>query len=121
MLGPVSSIFDCLTFAMMLFVFRAWTNPALFQMGWFVESLLTQTLIIHVIWTSRIPFIESSASSTLVTTSLLIAGPGNVPPFAGVGSALGFVSLPVLYWPMLAAFLLLYAILTHLAKVGFVR
>jgi Mg2+-importing ATPase len=105
----------------LLFVFKVWMNPALFQTGWFVQSLLTQTPIIHVIRTSCIPFIESSASSALVTTSLLIAGPGIVPPFAGVGSALGFVSLPVLYWPMLAAFLLLYAILTHLAKVGFVR
>ncbi|OWV99852.1 magnesium-translocating P-type ATPase [Rhizobium sp. R693] len=120
-LGPVSSIFDYLTFAMMLFVFKAWTNPALFQTGWFVESLLTQTLIIHVIRTGRIPFIESSASPALVTTSLLIAGAGICLPFIGIGTALGFVSLPLLYWPMLAAILLLYAILAHLAKVWFVR
>ncbi|WP_431323098.1 magnesium-translocating P-type ATPase [Rhizobium sp. YTU87027] len=120
-LGPVSSIFDYLTFAMMLFMFKAWTNPALFQTGWFVESLLTQTLIIHVIRTARIPFIESSASSALVTTSLLIAGTGILLPFTGVGGALGFVSLPLLYWPILAAILLSYAILAHLAKVWFAR
>lgn len=121
LLGPVSSIFGYLTFAMMLLVFKAWSNPALFQTGWFVESLLTQTLIIHVIRTSRIPFIESSASSALVTMSLLIASAGIFLPFTGVGSALGSVSLPLLYWPMLAAILLFYAILAHLAKVWFVR
>ncbi|KWV57132.1 magnesium-translocating P-type ATPase [Rhizobium altiplani] len=120
-LGPVSSIFDYLTFAVMLVVFKAWTNPALFQTGWFVESLLTQTLVIHIIRTTRIPFVESSASPALVTTSLLIAGIGIFLPFTGVGSALGFVSLPLVYWPMLAAILFLYAILAHLAKVWFVR
>ncbi|CCM75354.1 magnesium-translocating P-type ATPase [Rhizobium mesoamericanum] len=120
-LGPVSSIFDYLTFAMMLFVFKAGTNPALFQTGWFVESLLTQTLIIHVIRTARIPFIESSASPALATTSLLIAGAGIFLPLTGAGSTLGFVSLPLLYWPILAAILFLYAILAHLAKVWFFR
>ena len=61
-IGPISSIFDYATFAMMLFVFDAGTMPSLFQTGWFVESLLTQTLIIHIIRTAKIPFIESRAS-----------------------------------------------------------
>lgn len=99
-------------------MFKAWTNPALFQTGWFVESLLTQTLVIHIIRTSRIPFVESSANPALVTTSLLIAGVRVFLPFTGVGSALGFVSLPLLYWPMLAAILFLYAILAHWRRTG---
>ena len=64
-IGPISSIFDYVTFGMLLYIFGAWTNPALFQTGWFVESLLTQTLIIHIIRTAKIPFIESRASAAL--------------------------------------------------------
>ena len=61
-IGPISSIFNYVTYGIMLFVFNAWTNPSLFQTGWFVKSLLTQTLIIHIIRTARIPFLESRAS-----------------------------------------------------------
>jgi Mg2+-importing ATPase len=121
LLGPVSSIFDYATFAMMLFVFNAWANPALFQTGWFVESLLTQTLIIHVIRTSRIPFIESSASTAFMTASLLVAAVGVILPTTGLGAALGFVPLPLPYWPLLVVILLLYAVFAHLAKLWFVR
>ena len=59
-IGPISSIFDYVTFFLMLYVFNCWHNPALFHTGWFVESLFTQTLIIHVIRTNKIPFIQSS-------------------------------------------------------------
>ena len=65
LIGPISSIFDYVTFAMMLIVFHAWDKPALFQTGWFVESLLTQTLIIHIIRTAKVPFLESRASATV--------------------------------------------------------
>ena len=61
-IGPISSIFDYTTFFIMLTVFNAGTNPALFHTGWFVESLFTQTLIIHVIRTNKIPFFQSRAS-----------------------------------------------------------
>jgi len=71
-IGPISSIFDYLTFFIMLYVFNAWHNPVLFHTGWFVESLFTQTLIIHVIRTNKIPFIESRASWPLIATSLII-------------------------------------------------
>ncbi len=71
-IGPISSIFDYLTFFIMLYIFNAWTNPALFHTGWFVESLFTQTLIIHVIRTNKIPFIESRASRPLIVSSLII-------------------------------------------------
>ena len=120
-IGPISSIFDYATYAMMLYVFDAWTNPALFQTGWFVESLLTQTLIIHIIRTAKIPFIESRASPALIATTVIICAVGIALPFTWAGAALGFVPLPGLYWPLVAAMLLTYAILTHLVKVWFIR
>jgi Mg2+-importing ATPase len=120
-IGPISSIFDYATYAMMLFVFDAWNNAALFQTGWFVESLLTQTLIIHIIRTARIPFIESRASSALIATTIIICIVGITLPFSWAGTALGFTALPPLYWPLLAAMLVGYATLTHLTKIWFVR
>jgi Mg2+-importing ATPase len=120
-IGPISSVFDYATYAMMLFVFGAWTNAPLFQTGWFVESLLTQTLIIHIIRTARIPFLESRASAALMTTTVVICVVGIALPFTWAGSALGFTALPPLYWPLLAAMLIAYAVLTHLVKVWFVR
>ncbi|MDE1798148.1 MAG: magnesium-translocating P-type ATPase, partial [Candidatus Micrarchaeota archaeon] len=75
-IGPISSIFDYTTFALMIFVFGAWTNPALFQTGWFVESLLTQSLIIHVIRTNKIPFIESRASNALILATVVVCAIG---------------------------------------------
>lgn len=120
-IGPISSIFDYLTYAMMLFVFDAWDKPSLFQTGWFVESLLTQTLIIHIIRTAKIPFIESHASPALIATTLIICLVGITLPLTWAGTALGFVPLPPLYWPLVAAMMLGYAVLTHLVKAWFVR
>lgn len=85
------------------------------------KSLLTQTLIIHIIRTARIPFIESRASPALITTTIIICVVGITLPFTWAGGALGFVPLPWLYWPLVAAMLLSYAILTHLVKRWFVR
>src|SRR5215470_1949694 len=120
-IGPISSIFDYATYAMMLFVFDAWTNPSLFQTGWFVESLLTQTLIIHIIRTAKIPFVESRASPTLIGTTIIVSLVGIALPFTVAGGALGFTPLPALYWPLVATMLLSYSVLTHLVKVWFVR
>ena len=120
-IGPISSVFDYLTFGMMLWVFDAWRDPALFQTGWFVESLLTQTLIIHIIRTSKLPFVESRASPALVATSLIICCVGVLLPMSGVGQLLGFKPLPWGYWPLLALMLLAYALLTHWAKLRYVR
>jgi Mg2+-importing ATPase len=93
----------------------------LFQTGWFVESLLTQTLIIHIIRTAKIPFLQSHASPALIITTVIICVIGIALPFTWVGSALGFVPLPWAYWPLVTAMLLSYAALTHLVKVWFVR
>jgi Mg2+-importing ATPase len=120
-IGPISSIFDYATYAMMLFVFDCWSNPSLFQTGWFVESLLTQTLIIHIIRTTRIPFIESRASAPLITTTIIICCVGIALPFTWAGTALGFTPLPWLYWPLVFSMLVSYSMLTHLVKVWFVR
>ncbi len=121
-IGPISSIFDYVTFFMMLYVFDAWTNPALFQTGWFVESLLTQTLIIHIIRTAKIPFLESRASPALIATTLVICVVGIALPYTPItAEASEFTPLPPLYWPIIASFLLSYAVLTHLVKTWFVR
>jgi Mg2+-importing ATPase len=120
-IGPISSIFDYATYAMMLFVFDCWSNPPLFQTGWFVESLLTQTLIIHIIRTAKLPFIESRASPALITTTIIICLIGIALPFTLAGATLGFTPLPWLYWPLVAMMLITYAVLTHLVKAWFVR
>ena len=120
-IGPISSIFDYATYGMMLFVFNAWTNPSLFQTGWFVESLLTQTLIIHIIRTARIPFVQSHASPALIATTVIICAIGIALPYTWVGSVLGFTPLPSLYWPLVSAMLVTYAVLTHFVKVWFIR
>jgi Mg2+-importing ATPase len=120
-MGPVSSIFDYATFAGMLLIFDAWNNAALFQTGWFVESLLTQTLIIHIIRTAKVPFIESRASPALIATTIVISIVGIALPFTWIGSALGFTPLPWSYWPLLAAMLAGYAVLAQLVKAWFVR
>jgi Mg2+-importing ATPase len=120
-LGPVSSLFDYATFAGLIWFFGGWTNPALFQTGWFVESLLTQTLVIHVIRTQKIPFFESRASATLTATTVVICLIGAILPYTLIGSALGFAPLPLGYWPMVLAFAVAYGVLAHLVKVWFVR
>jgi Mg2+-importing ATPase len=120
-IGPISSIFDYLTFFLMLYVFDCWHNPALFHTGWFVESLFTQTLIIHVIRTNKIPFIQSRASWPLILTSLIIVAAGAWLTVSPLANTLGFVQLPPRYWLFLAIMLLGYAILTQVVKTWFIR
>ncbi len=142
-IGPISSIFDYTTYAVMWFVFRCsqagLTPPpdiayrfvnvsvnnsyaaALFHTGWFVESLMTQTLIIHAIRTNLLPFIQSRASWQLTMTTLLIIAFGAWLPYSPLASALGFVPLPPLYWLFLAATLLCYVGLTQVVKMWLIR
>jgi P-type Mg2+ transporter len=122
-IGPVSSIFDYTTYFVMLYVFGCW-NPAraaLFQTGWFVESLMTQTLVLHVIRTRKIPFLQSRACWPLVATSLAIMAVGAWLPSSPLGPALGMVPLPHLYWPILALTLTCYGLLTHVVKMWLIR
>ncbi len=120
-IGPISSIFDYLTFFIMLYIFKSWANPDLFHTGWFVESLFTQTLIIHVIRTNKLPFIQSRASKALIFTSLAIVAVGAWLPYSPLAAALGFVPLPPLYWLLLLAMLVCYVLLTQVIKTWFVR
>jgi Mg2+-importing ATPase len=121
--GPISSIFDYTTFFVMLFLFHCWdpSKAPLFQTGWFVESLMTQTLIIHVIRTKKIPFIEGHASWALTVTTVLIMGIGMWLPYSPLAPILGFVHMPPLYWPILFLTLLCYMVLTQLVKMWLLR
>jgi P-type Mg2+ transporter len=129
-IGPCSSIFDYTTFFVMLYVFNCWDistpqaaahSASLFQTGWFVESLLTQTLIIHVIRTNKIPLLQSRSSWPVLVMSLVIMAVGIAIPFSPVGPYLGFSKLPALYWPLLAVTLLCYVLLTQGVKMWLVR
>ncbi len=123
MLGPISSIFDYATFALMYYVFKANTpaGESLFQTGWFVESLLSQTLIIHIIRTGRIPFIQSRASLPMFLTTGVICTFGLWLPYSPFAHALGFTPLPMAFWPYLVVILLAYLTLAHLMKSWFIR
>jgi P-type Mg2+ transporter len=121
-IGPISSIFDYLTFFIMLFVFKCWNNPALFHSGWFVESLFTQTLIVHVIRTNKIPFIQSLASKPLLISSVAVVATGALMTVVGpIARILGFVTLPPLYWLLLLGMLLTYVVVTQIVKTWFIR
>ena len=120
-IGPISSIFDYTTYFIMLYVFNAWHNPSLFQTGWFMESLMTQTLIIHVIRTNKIPFIQSRASKPLMITSLLVVGFGAFIVNSPLAYLFGFARLPGLYWVLLFLILISYVTLTQFIKVWYIK
>ena len=130
MIGPCSSLFDYTTYFVMLFVFDCWNRTTaeaaaqsehLFQTGWFVESLLTQTLVIHVIRTRRIPWLQSRSSRLLMLTTIGVSAVGVALPYSDLGKGLGFVPLPALYWPIVAVSLLAYVGLTQYMKRWLVR
>jgi len=120
-IGPISSIFDYVTFFIMLYVFNSWQHPDLFHTGWFVESIVSQTLIIHVIRTRKIPFIQSWASLPLIVSSVIIVGISIWLTFSPFASVLGFVPLPALYWLFLTIIMICYITLTQIVKSWFVR
>lgn len=117
-IGPISSIFDYLTFGFLWFVLKANTleSISVFQTGWFVESLLSQTLIVHVIRTGKIPFLESSPSKSLLITTLSICLIGVALPYTPVGQHFQMQALPSEYWYGLGMILPAYLLLTHLMK-----
>jgi Mg2+-importing ATPase len=122
-IGPISSIFDYTTFFVMLYLFKCWdpSRAPLFQTGWFVESIMTQTLIIHIIRTNKIPFFQSRASWSLTLTTMAIMAFGAWLPYSPLASSLGLVHLPGLYWPILLVTLLAYSCLTQGIKVLLLR
>jgi len=122
-IGPISSIFDYATFALMWFVLGAHdvAHQKLFQTGWFVESLLSQTLVVHIIRTGRLPFVHSQASLPLTITGVVICLIGVALPFLPVGAWFGFVPLPPLYWVFLVPILGGYLALAQLVKTRVVR
>ena len=122
-MGPVSSIFDYLTYAIMYYGFGANTldQAASFNTAWFIESLLSQILIIHIIRTDKIPFLQSRASLPLIITGLVISAIGIwliTSPFA---HSLGFVGLHWAFWPILAVILMSYMMLAQFVKVAFIK
>ncbi|WP_394941758.1 magnesium-translocating P-type ATPase [Psychromicrobium sp. YIM B11713] len=122
-IGPISSVFDLSTFALMWFVFGANSNDqaALFQSGWFVESLISQTLIVHMIRTGRIPFLQSRASWPVLLLTGAVCVFALVLPFSDFGQGLGLVSLPWTYFPWLIGTLAAYCLLTQGVKQLFIR
>jgi Mg2+-importing ATPase len=121
-IGPISSIFDFLTFAVMWFIFKA-NNDAmqpLFHTGWFLESLCTQTLVIHIIRTGKIPFIESKPSQFLMFTSIYIVTIALVIPLTGLGTYFGFVTPPPLYFLALVIIVGVYLFMVQIAKKWFI-
>jgi Mg2+-importing ATPase len=122
-IGPISSIFDYTTYFVMLYVFNCWdaSRSSLFQTGWFVESLMTQTLIIHIIRTNKIPFLQSKPSVPLILTSAMIMMIGMWLPHSSLAPSLGFTELPMLYWPILLVTLFCYVFLTQAVKTVLLR
>ncbi|ABS33638.1 magnesium-translocating P-type ATPase [Clostridium botulinum] len=117
-IGPVSSIFDIITYLVMWFVFKA-NTPAmqsLFQSGWFIEGLLSQTLIVHMIRTKKIPFIQSRATAPVLLLTGIIMAAGICLPFTSFGASVGLQPLPFLYFPWLIGILLAYCVLTQFIK-----
>lgn len=133
-MGPISSIFDYATFALMWFIFgvSSFTDPGLeasqrlslerlFQTGWFVESLLTQTLIVHVIRTKKVPFFQSRASFPLIMATFLVMAVGALLPYSPFRGYLGLVPLPPSYWIWIGVFLGSYTVVAHKVKSWFFR
>ncbi|HTN78140.1 MAG TPA: magnesium-translocating P-type ATPase [Acidimicrobiales bacterium] len=117
--GPISSVFDFATFAVMLWVFDA--EAPLFRAGWFVESLATQTLVVFVIRTRRVPFLRSRPSRPLLISVFGVVAVGAILPESGLSSTLGFAPLPIDFFAMLIGFVVAYLIAVEVAKYFFFR
>ena len=116
--GPISSLFDIITFGVMWWVFKANVPEAqtLFQSGWFVVGLLSQTLIVHMIRTRRVPFLQSRPAWPLMAMTLLVMAAGIALPFSPLASYLSLEPLPQRYFLWLVAILTGYAALTQWVK-----
>jgi Mg2+-importing ATPase len=122
-IGPISSIFDIITYLVMWFVFKANTPAmqALFQSGWFIEGLLSQTLVVHMIRTKKIPFIQSRATAPVLLLTGVIVVVGIFIPFTSFGASIGLQPLPMAYFPWLIGILLSYCVLTQIVKTMYIK
>jgi len=118
-LGPVSSLFDFITFGVLLFFFHS--STMMFQTGWFLESLCTQTLVIHVIRTSKIPVIQSRSSRFLLLMSVFITSLGLALPFSPFGKYMGFVRPPAEFFAALAVIVIAYLVMVQAVKTWYVK
>jgi Mg2+-importing ATPase len=117
--GPISSLFDFLTFFVLLFIFHF--GQSAFQTGWFLESIATQTLVVYIIRTKKIPFLQSSPSKSLVASTLLAVGVACAIVYLPIKKLFGFTSFPIL--PMLAiiSITIVYLISIEIAKIWFYK
>lgn len=122
-IGPISSIFDIITYLVMWYIFgcNSPEHQSLFQSGWFIEGLLSQTLIVHMIRTRKIPFIQSRATWSVIGMTSLIMIAGIIIPFTSFGASIGLQALPLSYFPWLIGILLSYCILTQLIKNWYIK
>jgi P-type Mg2+ transporter len=117
--GPFSSLYDFLTYGVMLFIFAA--PAALFQSGWFVESFWTEVFVIFVIRTKRTPFWTSRPGKWLTILALACIAVGTIIPFTPIGAFMGFTPLPAQYWPLLVLMVMTYLLLVDMGKVFFMK
>jgi Mg2+-importing ATPase len=117
--GPLSSLFDFATFGILYFMFHA--RGALFQTGWFIESMATQILVVFVIRTFRTPFTSSRPSLQLLVTCLVLVVVAVIIPFTPLGLTLGFVRPPMAYFIMLVLLVTAYLFMVELIKNTFLK
>jgi Mg2+-importing ATPase len=122
-IGPISSVFDVTTFAVLWFVMGASAvgRQGLFQSGWFIEGLLSQTLIVHMIRTRKVPFVQSRASAPVLLLTAVVMAVGIYVPYSRLGGATGMAPLPWTFFPWLAITLIAYCALTQYVKAWYIR
>ena len=122
-IGPTSSIFDITTYALMWFVFGATSveMQSLFQSGWFIEGLLSQTLVVHMLRTRKVPFVQSTAALPVLLMTGLVMVIGICLPFTSIGALIGLQPLPMSYFPWLVATLLCYCCVAQGMKTIYIR
>ncbi|MCP1506775.1 Mg2+-importing ATPase [Pseudomonas marginalis] len=122
-IGPTSSIFDITTFALMWYVFAANSveMQTLFQSGWFIEGLLSQTLVVHMLRTRKIPFFQSTAAWPVLLMTCVVIALGIYVPFSPLGALVGLQPLPLAYFPWLVGTLLSYCCVAQLMKTIYIR